>query len=80
MVTEVVTAEEEVISHTVLAEGAFYPSCPTRFIGLIIYIAGDALVDFKLQPTKVLSSTRRNATALYICHTMYPPSHTAIHY
>jgi len=82
--TEVVIAEaEEAISRIVLVDGAFSPNCSARFAGLIIYATGDAVGDSKLLPTKVLQRARRNASpllALYICHTMYLPSHTAIHY
>jgi len=83
VVTVEVTAEEEGTSLTVRAGGAFCHNCSTQFTGLTAYITGDAVGDSKLQPIKVPPHVRRNASpllALYICHTMYLPSHPAIHY
>ena len=67
VVIEAATAEEEDISHIVLVEGAFYPNCSTRSTVLTVYIAGDAVGDSKLQPTKVPSYARRNASPLLLC-------------
>ena len=81
--TEVVSAVEEVIARTVLAGGASWTELSTSFIVLITRIAEGAAGGTKIQLTKVLQYARRNACslpALYICNTMYLPSHTAIHY
>ena len=81
--TEVVSAVEEVIARTALTRGAPWTVLSTRFIVLITPIAEGAAGGTKIQLTKVLQYARRNARplpALYICNTMYLPSHTAIHY
>ena len=60
VVTEADTAEGEVTNRTVLGEGVFYPNYATRFIGLIVCIAGDAVVESELWSTKVLPTRAKN--------------------
>ena len=79
VVTEAVTAEGEVINHTVLGEGALYPNYATRFTGLIVYIAGDAAVDSKLQLTKVLPIRKKRFCSVYMPYHV-PATSAAIHY